>query len=61
MEGELKQLGIELSRLAKKYKTSFLTISYANGAVDGFENPRKQGYVEFYLSEKEVEECLSKQ
>lgn len=61
MEEELKQLGIELARLAKKYGTSFLTISYVNGAVNGFESPRKLEHVDIYLNKKEVEECLKEQ
>ena len=52
MEEELKQLGIELARLAKKYGTSFLTISYVNGAVNGFESPRKLEHVDIYLNKK---------
>lgn len=61
MEEELKKLGIELARLAKKYGTSFLTISYVNGTVGGFESPRKLGHVDIYLNKKEVEECLKEQ
>lgn len=58
MEEELKKIGIELARLAKKYRTEYLTITYIDGVILAREDPEQKGYVDIFLDEEEVEKCL---
>lgn len=58
MEEELKKLGIELARLAKKYETEYFNLSYVHGCVLGNDDPEKEKHISFYIKKEEVEKCL---
>ncbi len=60
MKQELEELGIELAKLAKKYKTDYITIAYIDGYIQGNNDPYKQGHISIYLDKEEVKErCLT--
>lgn len=62
MKEELENLGIKLAKLAKKYKTDYITLAYVEGRVHGNSDPYKKPCIGIYLDEKDVEErCLKEQ
>lgn len=59
MKEELENLGIELAKLAKKHRESYITISYVEGSIVGNSNPEEKSYESIHLDEREVEKrCL---
>lgn len=61
MEEEFKKIGIELSKLAKKYNQDYLSLCYVNNCVVGNNNPEKEEHISIYIKEEEIEKCLQKQ
>lgn len=57
MKEELKEIGIELARLAKKHGTEYLTITYMDGCILGNSDPEKE-VTRIYMDKEEVEKCL---
>ena len=59
MKEELENLGI---KLAERYDSNYMTITYVDRSIMGNEDPEKDKYISIYLDEKEVEErCLKEQ
>ena len=59
MKEELEKLGIKLAKLAKKYDTNYMAITYLEGTIQGNDDPKQQKYTSIFIDEKEVEErCL---
>lgn len=58
MEEELKKIGIELARLAKKYNESYFSIAYVNKSICANGNPYIKNHIDIYIDREELEKCL---
>lgn len=58
MEEELKKIGIELARLAKKYNESYFSIGYVNKSICANSDPTEKNNINIYIDEEELEKWL---
>ena len=58
MKEELEKLGIELSKLAKKYNQDYLTLAYMSGDLIGYNSTSEEKNIRIYIEEEELEKCL---
>lgn len=60
MEEELKNLGIELAQIAKKYKEDYIALSFVEGGVIGNTDPHDKNYIRIYMDKEEINERSEK-